>query len=125
MTATRRAAQTSVGGAAAGRFNDAYAFALGRYVSSPSESLLRHAYELGREAVQSDLGVLDLAVAHHGAMRRAVDAGEGEAASVVAAAEGFFLEAVSAFEMVQRGFREAQALATQELRQAAILRQLS
>src|SRR6187455_2707674 len=123
MTATRRAVQTSVGGEAAGRFNDAYTFALGRYVLSPSESLLRRAYELGREAVQSDLGVLDIAVAHHGALRFAVGRRGDDAERVVAAAEAFLLEALSAFEMVQRGFRESQEVARQERRQAAMLRQ--
>jgi hypothetical protein len=124
MPARRPVARTPAG-EQADRFCEAYAFSLGRYVSSPSESLLRRAYELGREAVQCDLGVLDIAVAHHGALRFALAHRGDDAASVVAAAEAFFLEALSAFEMVQRGFRESQQIARQERRQAAILRQLS
>ena len=124
MTAARSDARVPAGEQAE-RFCEAYAFSLGRYVASPSESLLRRAYELGRQAVESDLGALEIAVAHHGALRFALAHRGDDAESVVAAAEAFFLEALSAFEMVQRGFRESQQIARQERRQAAILRQLS
>ena len=47
MSVTRPAARTAAGEQAA-RFHETYAFSLRRYMTSPSESLLRHAYELGR-----------------------------------------------------------------------------
>jgi hypothetical protein len=91
------------------------------------EGALSAAYELGREAVGQDLSVLDLATAHHdvllSALEHAASAGGPEA--VTRAAADFFLESLSAFEMVQRGLREAREAAAVERRHAAILRRLS
>ena len=71
--------------------------------------------------------MLDLAAIHHdvlhSALARCADAPEMQRLS--AAAGDFFLESLSAFEMVQRGYREARETAVLETRQAAILRQLS
>jgi GAF domain-containing protein len=73
------------------------------------------------------LSVLDLGVVHHEVLQSALPAGadDEELARLVRAAADFFLESVSAFEMVQRGFREAREAALVERRQAAMLRQLS
>jgi hypothetical protein len=112
---------------AAGPFRAAYASALGDYLRDPTESSLRVAYELAREAVGLHLSVLDLAVAHQEALQSAL-AGASHAAEVqrVARAAGdFFLEGLSTFEMVQRGFREARQAAWLERRQTELSRQLS
>jgi GAF domain-containing protein len=112
---------------AAGPFRAAYAAALGEYLRDPTESSLRVAYELAREAVGRHLSVLDLAVAHQDALQSAL-AGESdptEAQRVVRAAGDFFLEGLSTFEMVQRGFREARQAAWLERRQTELSRQLS
>ena len=90
----------------------------------PDERRRSVAYELGRDAVTAELSVLDLAVAHHDALEVAL-ASADDAPSVVAAAGDFFLEALAAYEMVQRGYREAQEAAAVERRQAELLRQLS
>jgi hypothetical protein len=100
-----------------------YATALEAYLAEPSEGALRVAYELGRDAVARELSVLDLAAVHHDALRVAL--GAADSAQVADAAAQFFLESLSAFEMLQRGFRETQDAARAEQRQAAMLRQLS
>ena len=109
------------------RFGVAYAAALRAHLAEASESTLRAAYELGREAVVRDLSVLDLAAVHHetllGAVRNAAD--RRAIADVTRVAGDFFLESLSAFEMVRRGFTEARDAAIAERRHATMLRHLS
>jgi hypothetical protein len=107
-------------------FRDRYVAALAEHVRSPAEGTLRVGYELGREAVSRELTVLDLAIAHHEALAAALgEFAQSEPRDVAQAAADFFVESLSAFEMVQRGFREAHEAAVAEQRHAAILRQLS
>ena len=109
------------------QFGTAYRSALAGHLADRSETGLRAAYELGRDAVERGLSVLDLAAVHHDglleSLRGCSDSGEIEA--MTRAAADFFLESLSAFEMVQRGFREAREAAILERRHAGILRQLS
>jgi GAF domain-containing protein len=116
-----------VTGHAAGPFRAAYASALAEYLRAPSETSLLVAYELAREAVGRHLSVLDLAVAHQEALQSALaEASEpAEMQRVARAAGDFFLEGLSTFEMVQRGFREAREAAWLERRQTELSRQLS
>ena len=118
---------TAGGGAPAGPFRASYASALGSYVRDPGEHSLRVAYELGREAVMRRLSVLDVAVAHQEALLSALDGASSpaEARLLARAAGDFFLESLSSFEMVQRGFAEAREAASLERRQAEMSRQLS
>ena len=109
-------------------FGNLYLDSMRAYVRRPCESTLRPAYELGRDAVQRELSVLDLAIAHHDGLARALSdepAAPEEQERLVRAAGDFFLEALSAFDMVQRGFREARDSALVERRHSAQLRQLS
>jgi hypothetical protein len=108
-------------------FSATYAAALGEYLRNPTEASLRVAYELAREAVGRSLSVLDLAVAHQEALESALAAASdhAEAQRVTRAAGDFFLEGLSTFEMVQRGFREARQAAWLERRQTELSRRLS
>jgi hypothetical protein len=108
-------------------FLTGYASALTDYLHDPSERSLRVAYELGREAVSRQLSMLDLAVVHQEALLPALaeTSGPVETQRVARAAGDFFLESLSSFEMVQRGFREAQEAARLERRQTEMSRQLS
>jgi len=106
-------------------FAEDYGDALGRYAASRDEAALSAAYEFGRSAVRQGLSVLDLASAHQDALVAMVAAGSQPADSVIAAAGEFFLEALSAFELVQRVLQETRETAAAERRQAAVLRQLS
>jgi hypothetical protein len=113
--------------AAAGPFKAAYASALAEYLRNPTESSLRVAYELGREAVGRHLSVLDLAVAHQEVLQSVLAGASDtdEMQRVARAAADFFLEGLSTFEMVQRGFREAREAAWLERRQTELSRHLS
>jgi GAF domain-containing protein len=105
-------------------FRSAYARAFLRYVGERDETTRCVAYELGRQAVGGGLSVLDLADAHHEALLVALREGAPPAAATEAAGD-FFLDSLSAYEMVQRGVDEAHAAARVERRRARIVRQLS
>jgi GAF domain-containing protein len=109
------------------RFREAYAAGLRGYLLVGGEGQLRIAYELGRTAVERELGVLELADAHHEALVAAVRAEQGgeEIERVTRAAGDFLRESLSAFEMVQRGFHEAREGAITARHHAAMVRRLS
>lgn len=113
--------------AAAAGFRCEYARAFRAFLEDEAERSLRAAYELGREAVAREVGLLDFAQAHHEALlAELADASEPEELRRVGrAAADFLLEALSAYEMVRRGFTEALEVVALERRQAAMLRQLS
>ncbi|HEX2104510.1 MAG TPA: phosphatase RsbU N-terminal domain-containing protein [Solirubrobacteraceae bacterium] len=105
-------------------FRSAYTAAFLAYLAERDERTLRAAYELGREAVLSGLGVMDIAEAHHEALRAGLRAAVDIDATTHAGRD-FLLEGLSAFEMVQRGASEARAAAEAERRRAAMVRRLS
>ena len=109
-------------------FRSAYARAFGDFLDDRSERALRSAtYELGRDAVARQLGLLELAAAHHDALAAALGspALAEDAHDVVQAGCDFLLEAISAYEVVRRGLVEALDAVAVERRQSAMLRQLS
>jgi hypothetical protein len=113
-------------GAAQNELRRLYASALQSYLREPNERTLRAAYELGREAVTRELGVLDLALVHHEALAAALRAPDpDDAERVIRNAGDFLLESLSAFEMIRRAYTEARDAAVLERRHASMLRQLS
>jgi hypothetical protein len=110
-----------------GPFRAAYAAALRAHLRNPSEISLHGAYELARDAVSRQLSVLDLAVAHQEALLSALEglSDANEVERIARAAGDFFLEGLSTYEMVQRGFREAHQAVLHERRQTELSRQLS
>jgi hypothetical protein len=104
-------------------FRNRYAAAFDAYLQAPGEEALRAGYELGRTAVAEELGVLELAAVHHEVLAAALDA--RDRAQTVAAAGDFFLESVSALEMVQRILRDSRESALLERKHAEMLRRLS
>jgi signal transduction histidine kinase len=90
-------------------FTSRYGESLAEYVSGAGESALQNAYEIGRSAIAQGLGLMDLAVAHRTAITaRLAQLEPGEQPSVVVARATEFLEnCLAPFEMVQRGFHEA------------------
>jgi len=121
--ATSREARVTERSDFAGR----YAAAFAHYLKQRDEDDLEAAYELGREAMARELSVLDLAAIHHDTLLAAITsaADPAEVEAVTASGGDFFLESLSAFEIVRRGFREARETALVERKQASILRQLS
>ena len=86
-----------------------YLRALEDYLDDAGEAALARAYELGRRAVVDGLGVLEMAALHHEALRASVlrlDALEARA-KAAEAAQAFFSESLSPFEMTHRASREA------------------
>jgi hypothetical protein len=107
-------------------FGARYEEGLQAFLVDRAERSLRTAYELGREAVQAELSVLDVAAAHNGAMARALRGASAERSiELVDAGGDFLVEALSAFEMVQRGLTETRRAAFEERRRARMLRALS
>jgi GAF domain-containing protein len=108
-------------------FRSTYSSALDTYLRDPSEAALHAAYEFGRDAITRELSILELAALHHDALRAALEeyASSRGIDAVVTAANDFFGETLSAFEMLRRGFRDAQEAAAVEKRHASIVRRLS
>lgn len=79
-----------------------YSTALRDCVSGAGEVALAHAYELGRMAAGTGIGVVELAAIHDSALREVL--GQNAPPPEV---DQFFAEALSPFEMTHRGFREA------------------
>jgi light-regulated signal transduction histidine kinase (bacteriophytochrome) len=79
-----------------------YSTALRDCVTGAGELALTHAYELGRMAAGTGIGVVELAEIHDHAMRDVL----GKSAPP-AEVDRFFAEALSPYEMTHRGFREA------------------
>jgi GAF domain-containing protein len=111
------------GGDLARRYADALRAAL---ADQGDEGALSAAYDVGRDAVRSGLSVMDLAALHNAAL---VDelraAGDRPADRTARAAGDFFLESVSAYEMLARVLRQSSETALLEQRHAALLRRLS
>ena len=102
-----------------------YGSAFHDHVVGGNELTLRTAYELGRAAVGDGLSLLDLAEAHHDALRREICDQGADPEAAVRAANEFLLESVSAFEMVRRGFEETRQAALVQRARLDMLRQLS
>jgi len=86
-----------------------YVATLHRYLVRPQEAFLQQAYELGRKAIASGLGVLDMARIHQQALASCLSRADSAEKTMGAlkAAETFFMETLSPFEAAHRGFRGA------------------
>jgi hypothetical protein len=97
-----------------------YGEAFAAYLSDRGERALGAAYDLGREAVAAQLSVLDLAEAHHDALRASLGGG-----ATLDAAADFLRESLSTFETVHRGYLEVQERARIEHQHVEQLRELA
>lgn len=95
-----------------------YTFAFLTYRVEGTEQRLQAAYELGRNAMASGLSLLELAKVHHEVVAEALLTSRDKEAlqGVVGAASAFFVEVLSTFEMVQRGFAEIRQATLEERR---------
>ena len=82
----------------------AYASALRDYVSGAGEAALTRAYELGRRAASGGIGILELALVHHEALRELPPSPVGAPHPVTMAAQ-FLAESLSPFEMTLRSYQ--------------------
>ena len=101
------------------QFAEHYWASLRKFLDDASEVQRSKAYELGRLGLADGLGVLDMASAHCGALQRVVSAHARHAIpeALIKAANEFFTECLSPFEMSHRGAREG-ARAWQRLNEA-------
>jgi phosphoserine phosphatase RsbU-like protein len=107
-------------------FGRTYAQALDRHVRRPAEATLREAYELGRAGIDLGLTVLDVATAHHEALHACLRATPPcELDELLVAAADFLAEALTASEIVRRGYIEIREAERQQREDAALVRRLS
>jgi len=103
-----------------------YATAFTAYLHDRGEQGLGAAYDLGREAVAAHLSVLDLAEAHHAALRGVLEEGTSPPTdATLQAAEAFLRESLSIFESVHRGYTEVSEVARLEHEYVQQLRALA
>ncbi len=83
--------------------------ALVGYLHRPDEAGLERAYELGRRSLASGIGVIDMVTLQHQALAGVLDGARSseECRSRLKAAESFLVEGLAPFEVIHRGFREA------------------
>jgi serine phosphatase RsbU (regulator of sigma subunit) len=112
------------GAAGVAALADRYAEAFAAYLAVRGERELGVAYDLGREAVSSQLSVLDVAEAHHAALQSALATSHDPADTVRAGAD-FLRESLSLFESVHRGYHEVQEVARLEHQYVEQLRALA
>jgi PAS domain S-box-containing protein len=86
-----------------------YRLALAAFVARGDEEALQRAYELGRRALNFGLGVVDVARLHQESLVQLVSRQPAVTANATWArsVETFLMEALSAFEVAHRGFRDA------------------
>ncbi len=91
------------------RFRRDNAPAFLQFLSQRSEAALAAAYELGRNAMLSELSMLDLVQIHHDLLLQALkeSRNDEELENVALAASEFLVEVLATFEMAQRSFLEA------------------
>ncbi|HEX4352019.1 MAG TPA: histidine kinase dimerization/phospho-acceptor domain-containing protein, partial [Polyangiales bacterium] len=85
--------------------DDEYRAALAEFLAEGGEDALKRSYEIGRAAIAQDIGVIEIAVAHHHALSALI--GGQDLAPRFARAGEFFAECLSSFEMGLRGYQEA------------------
>ena len=102
-----------------------YADAFAAYLAEGGERALGAAYDLGREAVAANMSVLDLAEAHHAAVRAALLEGTRATDVTLQAAADFLRESLSMFESVHRGYSEVREVARVEHEHVEQLRRLA
>jgi signal transduction histidine kinase/CheY-like chemotaxis protein len=87
-----------------------YAAALQEHLEGATEQALHQAYELGRAALASGLGVVEVVLLHHGVLSELLlSRPNGDHAGLMGPAADFLSECLSPFEMMLRGYRETNA----------------
>lgn len=86
-----------------------YSACLDAYINNPSEAVLERAYQLGREAVSRNLGLLEILEFHQKAAKKNLEKARSHAGLMRIAnlAAVVLNETLSPFEMTHRGFQEA------------------
>src|SRR4029453_2687627 len=90
------------------RLRQDYAAAFLGYLARRDESGLRAAYELGRNAVSEPIGLLNLVHIHHEVLVDVLRTARTpeEVQDIGNAAAAFLIDALTSFQMTQRGYLE-------------------
>ena len=90
------------------RLHQDYAAAFLGFLTRRDESGLRAAYELGRRAVSDPVGLLDLVHVHHEVLVEVLHTARTpeEVRDIGHAAASFLVDALTSFQMTQRGYLE-------------------
>ncbi len=88
-------------------FYDTYGARLDAYLSGDGEEALSHAYELGREALLSGLGLIDIIETHHAVLETFGTQDPEDAIRLAREALVFLEECLSPYELTHRGYRDA------------------
>src|SRR6266481_3171732 len=101
-TATRRKGKLE-------NFEEEYRSGLNRYSADGGEAALGRAYDLGRQALEQQLSVVELASMHHRAVIDLARTAENEMQKeeLLRISAEFLAECVSPYEMAHRGFQDA------------------
>ena len=101
-TATRRKGKLE-------NFEEEYRSGLSRYSADGGEAALGRAYDLGRQALEQQLSMVELASMHHRAVIELVRTAENETQKeeLLRTSAEFLAECVSPYEMAHRGFQDA------------------
>ena len=96
-----------------------YPIALREYCRAGGEAALVRAYQIGRHAVATGVGALEMAALHQEALLSVIPEtlAPEEGARIATRAVEFFAECLAPFELARRGFQEAHA-AMRDLNQA-------
>ncbi len=100
-------------------FAEQYRSVLKEYIGGAGEAALMRAYELGRKAIEAELGVLELVAIHHEVLVESLHPPLQAQQALVAAkaATSVFLESLAPYEITLRSYREAsEALRSNEER---------
>jgi light-regulated signal transduction histidine kinase (bacteriophytochrome) len=85
-----------------------YAVALSEHIRDAGEVTLQKAYELGRKAIASGAGLLDIAAIYQTAVTEILlHTPKADEAKLVTKSFEFYSETLAVFEMVQRGYQQA------------------
>jgi signal transduction histidine kinase len=84
---------------------------LQEHLAKGDEGTLEGAYELGRQALDGGVGILEMTTAHHEALRALLrEAGApANPMEILESAQALFVESLSPYEMTQMTFRETTA----------------
>jgi signal transduction histidine kinase len=87
----------------------AYPAALRNYLGGAGESALQQAYQIGRMALETGMGLVEIAHIHHSSLQTLLshDVELDERNRILTGAAQFFAECISPYEMTYGGFREA------------------
>jgi hypothetical protein len=91
-----------------GRLRQDYAAAFLGYLTRRDEAGLRAAYEVGRRAVSHPVGLLNLVHVHHEVVMEILHTARtpDEVQDIGDAAAAFLVDALTSFQMTQRGYLE-------------------